>query len=116
MFVLEVPSELIMGSIAIMAFCANMISVLLLLKYRDGDSNIRSVWLCSRNDAIGNLAVLAAATLVGITQSRWPDLIVAFFMAGLFLHSAILIIKQARIEMAQAKIDAQQCAIKTSDN
>lgn len=115
-FVLEVPSELIMGSIAIMAFCANMISVLLLLKYRDGDSNIRSVWLCSRNDAIGNLAVLAAATLVGITQSRWPDLIVAFFMAGLFLHSAILIIKQARIEMAQAKIDAQQCAIKASDN
>ncbi len=104
-FVLEVPNEMIMGLIATVAFGANVISALLLLKYRNGDANVRSVWLCSRNDAIGNLAVLMAAGVVYLTQSRWPDLIVAFLMAGLFLHSATLILVQARKEMVQASSD-----------
>jgi len=102
-FVLGVPNEMIMGSIALMAFAANVISALLLLKYKDGDANVRSVWLCSRNDAIGNLAVLVAAVVVSFTQSKWPDLIVAFLMAGLFLHSATLIIRQAKVELNLAK-------------
>jgi Co/Zn/Cd efflux system component len=97
-FVLGAPNEVIMGSVALMAFSANLISVLLLLKYRNGDANVRSVWLCSRNDAIGNLAVMAAAGLVFATQSHWPDLLVAFMMSLLFLHSASLIILQARHE------------------
>ncbi|MES9970994.1 MAG: cation transporter [Candidatus Thiodiazotropha sp.] len=97
--VLGVPNEFIMGSVALMAFSANMVSVLLLLKYRDGDANVRSVWLCSRNDAIGNLAVLGAAGLVYFSQSHWPDLLVAFLMSLLFLHSASLIIRQARHEL-----------------
>ena len=102
-FVLEVPDEFIMGSIALLAFSANLLSALLLMKYRDGDANVRSVWLCSRNDAIGNLAVLMAALLVYESQTRWPDLLVAFLMASLFLHSSYLIIKQSLKELKQAK-------------
>ncbi|MGH1462101.1 MAG: cation transporter [Neptuniibacter sp.] len=99
--VLQIPNEMIMGSVAMMAFTANLISALLLLKYRNGDSNVRSVWLCSRNDAIGNLAALLAAGAVFATQSPWPDLIVAFAMALLFLHSARLILRQAIAELRQ---------------
>jgi Co/Zn/Cd efflux system component len=99
--VLEIPNEMIMGSVAMMAFTANLISAVLLLKYRNGDSNVRSVWLCSRNDAIGNLAALLAAGAVFATQNPWPDLIVAFAMALLFLHSASLILRQAIAELRQ---------------
>ncbi len=99
--ILGAPDELIMGSVAMLAFAANVVSVLLLLGYRDGDANVRSVWLCSRNDAIGNLAVMAAAGVVYYTQSKWPDLVVATLMALLFLHSASLIIRQARGELRQ---------------
>lgn len=89
------PSSLIMSGVAIAALTANVISVLLLMKYRDGDANVRSVWLCSRNDAIGNVAVLFAAAAVALTQTHWPDLIIALFLAGLFTHSSIKIIRQA---------------------
>ena len=98
-FILGIPNELVMSSVAIIAFSANVFSVILLQKYRNGDANVRSVWLCSRNDAIGNLAVLMAAGVVYVTQSQWPDLIVAFLMAALFLHSATLIIRQALAEL-----------------
>lgn len=98
-FILGIPNEMIMGSVAVLALAANATSVLLLLRYRDGDANVRSVWLCSRNDAIGNLAVIIAAAAVYQTQSPWPDLLVAFLMALLFLHSAFLIIRQARSEL-----------------
>ncbi|HKJ52596.1 MAG TPA: cation transporter [Gammaproteobacteria bacterium] len=98
-FVLGVPDETIMGSVGLLAFGANAASVLLLLGYRDGDANVRSVWLCSRNDAIGNLAVIAAAGAVYYTHTAWPDLVVAFGMAMLFLHSSFLIIRQAHGEM-----------------
>ena len=100
--VLGAPNEMIMGSVAALAFAANMVSVLLLLRYRDGDANVRSVWLCSRNDAIGNLAVMVAAAAVYYTQTQWPDLVVALLMAMLFLHSASLIIRQARVELANS--------------
>jgi len=111
-FVLGVPNELIMGSIALMAFTANVVSALLLLKYKDGDANVRSVWLCSRNDAIGNLGVFVAAVVVSFTQSKWPDLVVAFLMSGLFLHSATLIIKQAKKELDQAKNEPENnCSV-----
>ena len=74
---------------------ANLASVLLLMKYKDGDANVRSVWLCSRNDAIGNVAVMAAALGVWGTATGWPDLIVASVMAGLFLSSSYQIVRQA---------------------
>lgn len=92
------PSAPIMSSVALAALAANLVSVVLLMKFRDGDANIRSVWLCSRNDAIGNVAVLGAAGLVFLLHSNWPDLAVAFVLAGLFCNSAIQIIRQARAE------------------
>lgn len=93
------PTAEIMGGIAVLALTANMVSVLLLLKHREGDANIRSVWLCSRNDAIGNLAVIIAALAVKATNTFWPDVIVAIILASLFLHSAFLIIRQVQKEV-----------------
>lgn len=102
-FYLNEPDAFTMGSIAIAAFAANMCSVLLLMRYKDGDANVRSVWLCSRNDAIGNLIVLAAASGVWATGgSAWPDLAVAGVMATLFLSSSIQIIRQAFAEQREA--------------
>jgi len=93
--ILGVPKAEIMGTIGFLALAANITSVLLLMKYKDGDANVRSVWLCSRNDAIGNVAVMIASAAVWITVTAWPDLIVAVIMAGLFLRSAQLILVQA---------------------
>ena len=89
------PKAEIMGMIGFLALAANLTSVLLLMKYKDGDANVRSVWLCSRNDAIGNVAVMFASVAVWFTATAWPDLIVALIMAGLFLRSAQLILKQS---------------------
>ncbi len=93
--VFGLPRAEFMGAIGFMALAANLASVLLLARYKDGDANVRSVWLCSRNDAIGNVVVMIAAALVWWLASPWPDLVVAFIMAGLFLHSAQLILRQA---------------------
>lgn len=102
-FYLGVPVAETMGMIGLLALLANLASVLLLVRYKDGDANVRSVWLCSRNDAIGNIAVMLAALGVWGTATGWPDLIVAGLMASLFLSSAIQIIIQARAEMKQSE-------------
>jgi len=94
-FVLGVPQAAVMGSVGFLALAVNLGSVLLLVRYKDGDANVRSVWLCSRNDAIGNVAVMLAAAGVWGMASAWPDLIVAGLMAGLFLSSSIQILSQA---------------------
>ncbi|SDH49649.1 cation transporter [Roseospirillum parvum] len=96
--VLGLPMAPVMGAIGVLALVANLSSVLLLVRYKDGDANVRSVWLCSRNDAIGNVAVLAAAGGVALTETAWPDLAVAALMATLFLSSASQIIRQALAE------------------
>lgn len=93
--VLGVPRAEVMGVVGLMALVANLASVLLLMRYKDGDANVRSVWLCSRNDAIGNVAVMAAAASVWGTTTAWPDLMVAAAMAGLFLSSSMQILRQA---------------------
>ena len=97
-FYVGVPAAEIMGVIGFLALLTNLASVLLLVRYKDGDANVRSVWLCSRNDAIGNVAVMFAALGVWGTASGWPDLIVATIMAGLFLSSAFQIVRQALAE------------------
>ena len=84
-----------MGVIGFLALAANLASVGLLLPYKDGDANVRSVWLCSRNDAIGNVIVMAAALGRLGTSSAWPDLAVAALMAGIFLTSSVQILRQA---------------------
>jgi len=94
-FYSTLPVAEIMGWIGALALLVNCVSVLLLVRYKDGDANVRSVWLCSRNDAIGNVAVLLAALGVWGTATAWPDLIVAGIMASLFLSSAFQIIAQA---------------------
>ena len=98
-FILGVPTAEIMGVIGFLALAANVASVLLLMRYKDGDANVRSVWLCSRNDAIGNVAVMGASVVVWFTATAWPDLMVAILMSGLFLRSAQLILLQAWQEM-----------------
>jgi Co/Zn/Cd efflux system component len=94
-FVLGLPRAEVMGLLGSLALATNITSVLLLLKYKDGDANVRSVWLCSRNDAIGNVAVIVAALGVWNTASGWPDIIVAAILASLFLNSATKILRQA---------------------
>ncbi len=97
-FYVGVPEAEIMGIIGALALATNLASVFLLVSYKDGDANVRSVWLCSRNDAIGNVAVMIAALGVWGTASGWPDLLVAAVMATLFLSSAFQIMRQALAE------------------
>jgi Co/Zn/Cd efflux system component len=106
--IVGVPRAEIMGAIGILALAANVASVLILMRYKDGDANVRSVWLCSRNDAIGNLAVMIAALAVWGTATRWPDLIVAATMAGLFLTSSIQILRQSFREMRESRVVAAE--------
>lgn len=97
-----VPDAPTMGLIGALALFANLSVAALLYAWREGDSNMRSVWLCTRNDAIGNLAVLAAALGVFGTGAAWPDLIVAAIMASLALSASVQIMRQARRELATA--------------
>ena len=105
-FVTGIPRAEIMGVIGFLALLANLASVLILVRYKDGDANVRSVWLCSRNDAIGNVAVMLAALGVWGTATKWPDLIVAALMASLFLSSSVQIIRQALREMKTGETHA----------
>lgn len=95
----EVPSAPTMGAVGVVALLANFAVLALLYAYREGDSNMRSVWLCTRNDVLGNLAVLAAALGVFGTGSAWPDLIVASIMAVLAITAAIQVLRQAGDEL-----------------
>lgn len=97
---------LTMGTIALLALAANVGVALLLYAFRDGDANMRSVWLCSRNDAIGNVAVALAAVGVFGTGSAWPDLLVALVMGALGLSAAVSIIRQAREELSHSPASA----------
>jgi Co/Zn/Cd efflux system component len=102
-FVHGVPVAEVMGGIGFVALAANLLSVWLLMAYKDGDANIRSVWLCSRNDAIGNVAVMISALFVALLNSGAPDLIVAGVMAALFLSSSYQILMQSWREWQETK-------------
>ena len=99
-----VPEARVMGIVALLALLANVGSVLILMRYRDGDANVRSVWLCSRNDAIGNVVVMAAALGVWGTTTAWPDLAVAAVMAGLFLTSSFQILRRSLEEIQHSAV------------
>jgi Co/Zn/Cd efflux system component len=96
-----VPQATTMGAVALLALVANVAVAWMLYAFREGDANMRSVWLCSRNDAIGNLAVLLAALGVFGTGAAWPDLAVASLMAALALHGGWTVLRQARGELHQ---------------
>ncbi len=93
------PEALTMGAIGLLALVANVAVAAMLYAWREGDANMRSVWLCSRNDAIGNLAVMLAALGVFGTGSAWPDLAVAAVMAVLAITGGYSVFKQARQEL-----------------
>lgn len=97
-----VPEPVTMGAIGTLALAANVSVAALLYAWREGDANMRSVWLCSRNDAVGNVAVMAAALGVFGTGRGWPDLAVAGVMGLLALTAASAIVRQARREMRPA--------------
>lgn len=94
-----VPEAPVMGVVGFMALCANVLSVVILYRFKEGDANIQSVWLCSRNDAISNVVVMVAALGVFGTGSYWPDLITAAIMSGLFVQSAVKIMRQSWREL-----------------
>ena len=96
------PEPFTMGAIALVALIANLGVALLLYAFRDGDANMRSVWLCSRNDAVVNVAIAFAALGVLGTDTAWPDLLVAGIIAALALSASISVMRQARNEMATA--------------
>lgn len=93
------PRAEVMGVVGAVALIANGSVAVMLFSFRKGDANRRSVWICSRNDAIGNLAVLAAAAGVFGTGARWPDLIVAAIMASLSIWGGWQIVRQAAGEL-----------------
>lgn len=97
----EVPSAPTMGVVGSLALLVNAGVAVLLYAYRNGDSNMRSVWLCTRNDALSNLAVLAAALGVFGTGSAWPDLAVAVIMASLAVSSAVQVLRHADGELRE---------------
>lgn len=99
------PEAITMGAIGVLALVANVVSAVVLYTFRDGDSNMKSVWLCSRNDAIGNVAVIFAAIGVFGTGSVLPDIIVAVIMAGLGLTGGYQVITRALQERKQPLID-----------
>lgn len=94
-----VPQAEVMGGVGALALAANIGCAVLLYVHRHGDANRRSVWICSRNDAVANLAVLAAAAGVFGTGTGWPDVVVAAVMAALSVSGAVQIIRQAGAEL-----------------
>jgi Co/Zn/Cd efflux system component len=94
-----IPEAGMMGAVGFLALVANVSVAALLYAFREGDANMRSVWLCSRNDAIGNVAVMLAALGVVGTGTAWPDLVVAVGMGLLGLTAAQAVIRQARQEL-----------------
>jgi Co/Zn/Cd efflux system component len=96
------PEPSVMGLVGAVALLVNVVCAVLLFRFRAGDANLRAVWLCSRNDAIGNLAVLAAAAGVFLSGTSWPDLVVGLALAVLAIGAGLSVIRQARGELRAA--------------
>ncbi len=95
----RIPEPELMGVLGLIALAVNVGAAFVLVPHRQGDSNVKAVWLFSRNDAIGNFAVVIAAGLVAWLKSPWPDLVVAMVISGLFLQSALTILRDAHREL-----------------
>ena len=101
-FIANEPAAELMGLFGLVALIVNVLAAAVLIPHRTGDANVRAVWLFSRNDAIGNVAVVIAAILVAWSGTAWPDLVVAAAIAGLFLHSSWVIIRDALSDLRDA--------------
>ncbi len=104
------PEAPVMGVIGALALVANLACALMLFGFRGEDANLRAVWLCSRNDAIGNLVVLAAAAGVVLSGTAWPDLAVGLAMAALAVWAGLSVMRQARAELATGPAAARPAA------
>jgi Co/Zn/Cd efflux system component len=104
------PEAFTMGAIGLLALAVNGGVALMLYQFRTGDANMTAAWICSRNDAIGNVAVMLAAMGVFGTRSAWPDLLVAVVMAILALSGAWSILRQARVELLSSTAEVQASA------
>ncbi|HCB76123.1 MAG: cation transporter [Brevundimonas aurantiaca] len=93
------PEGVVITGLGAFGFAANLLAAALLIRFRDGDANVRSVWLCTRNDLMHSLGVAAAGGLVWLTGSHWPDLVAGALLAAIFLHSAWSITRQALEEV-----------------
>ena len=103
-WVISMPDATLMGAFGVVALLVNIGAALVLIPHRAGDANARAIWLFSRNDAIGNAAVIVAAGLVTLLGTNLPDLIVAVAIAGLFIQSSWSIARDARNELSQAAV------------
>ena len=92
----DVPAADVMGGIGLLALAANLACLLLLRRRRADDINMRSAWLCSRNDVMANAGVLLAAAGVFVTSSAWPDIAIGLLIAAMFVTSAFSVIREAR--------------------
>ncbi len=101
------PEPMTMSLIAFLALLVNIAVAIRLYRFRDGDSNRQSIWLCSRNDAIGNIAVMIAAAGVFASGSRWPDLLVAAVIAALNVAAAVHVVRLARTEIRAAHAEGE---------
>lgn len=100
----HVPVFEVMGGVAVLALAVNVTCAVLLYKFRSGDANMRSVWLCSRNDAVANVMVMMAAAGVWGTATAWPDLAVGVVIAALGLNSGFQVLRQARRELTPTPV------------
>ena len=110
------PEPLTMGAVGLLALTANVSVAAILFKFREGDSDMRSVWLCSRNDAISNIAVMVAALGVFGTGTAWPDLIVAAIMGTLAITAGISVVRHARSDISEARASEAQPAATPSSS
>lgn len=101
-----VPDAAVMGVIGMLALLVNVAVALMLFRYRSGDSNMRSIWLCSRNDALGNIAVMLAAGGVFATATGWPDILVTGLIAGLNLSASAHVFRQASSELRSERAES----------
>lgn len=110
------PEPITMGAVGLLALVANVVVAVMLFRFRSGDSDMRSVWLCSRNDAIGNVAVMGAALGVFGTGTAWPDLAVAAVMGCLAVTAGVSVVRHARSDIASARralSTAGSCDVRT---
>jgi Co/Zn/Cd efflux system component len=97
------PAVEVMGTVGLLALGANLVCLGLLRRRRGDDINMRSAWVCSRNDVIGNVAVLLAAAAVAVTGSPWPDIVVGLAIAGIFACSAVQVVREATGRIARVR-------------
>ncbi|GAB3685463.1 cation transporter [Salinisphaera aquimarina] len=96
------PQATLMAGVGVLALAGNLVCLVLLTRHRDDDVNMSSVWICSRNDLVANSGVIAAAALVALTHSIWPDILIGAAIAGLFMRSAISVLHDARSAYQEA--------------